>query len=95
LSTIITSSNIIVVNIFQVINRMLSVLDATRRTNLFLEDRYALSLRLHAPSLFAKGKTFVFVAMCLSFLWALLMSMELVSIRGYLAKINVKSSSVS
>mmetsp|Transcript_39648 Transcript_39648/g.73037 ORF Transcript_39648/g.73037 Transcript_39648/m.73037 type:complete len:1251 (+) Transcript_39648:78-3830(+) len=39
----------------EVLHRMVSVLDATRRTNLFLEDRYALSLRLEASSLFAPG----------------------------------------
>jgi hypothetical protein len=34
---------------------MVSVMDATRRTNLFLEDRYALSLRIDTESIFKGG----------------------------------------
>ena len=39
----------------EVLLRMIQVLDATKRTNLFLEDRYALALRL-SNGLFTAGK---------------------------------------
>jgi len=39
----------------EILCRMVEVLDATLRTNLFMEDRYALTLRL-SPELFEPGK---------------------------------------